>query len=149
MAGKHTVELQYMRSWESEPSDTFTFTVKIVSPDEPATEPVVIDEDSDGKTVDVTEGTDLVVRLAGNPTTGYAWTVASTDKTFGYPISDDYIPNDEAVGSGGTYEFVWATAGGLSMVGQHKVTLQYKRSWESTAADTFTFTVNIEAGPVS
>jgi len=146
MVGKHKVELQYKRSWETAAIDTFTFTVKVVSPDEPTDEPVVIDETSDGKTVDVTEGTDLVVRLAGNATTGYAWTVVSTDKTFGYPVSDDYIPDDSgATGSGGVYEFVWATTSPLNMVGKHTVTLEYKRSWENTAIDTFTFTVNIEA----
>lgn len=144
MVGTHTVTLQYKRSWETEAADEFTFTVNILGAHQQPTE-VIVDESKEGKTVTVTEGTDVVVHLAGNPTTGYAWTVASTDRTFGYPESEQYLAADESIGGGGTYEFIWATEGGLSMVGKHTVTLQYKRSWESTAADTFTFKVDIKA----
>jgi predicted secreted protein len=106
---------------------------------------LVIDETGDGQTFDVNEGEQVVVRLPGNITTGYEWLVGSTNRTFGYPIEESYIPDesDGPVGGGGVFEKVWATAGPLPMAGAHTVELEYRRSWEPEAIDTFSFTVNI------
>ena len=145
MTGAHTVELSYGRSWEAEPIDTFRFTVNIIAEGEPVVEDVVIDGEGDGQTFDVIEGGDVVVQLEGNPTTGYEWTVASTDRTFGYPASEQYLPSGGPTGSGGIYEFIWRTDGALSMVGTHTVVLQYARSWEAEPIDEFTFTVNVQS----
>ena len=48
-------------------------------------------EKDDGKTVTVTEGQNLVVKLQSNPTTGYKWKVVSTDRTFGYPADERFL----------------------------------------------------------
>ncbi|MBW2525573.1 MAG: protease inhibitor I42 family protein [Deltaproteobacteria bacterium] len=145
MVGAHTVEMHYAREWMSEPEQTFTFTVNVIAADAPTTEPLVIDEGGDGQSFDVEAGTNVLVRLPGNPTTGYEWAVASTDRTFGYPESEQYIPNESEgmVGGGGVFELQWATSGALPMEGSHTVVLAYRRSWEEEPADTFTFTVNI------
>ncbi len=145
VVGSHTVTMDYLRSWEDEAIDTFTFTVDILSSGDPGSGPVVVDETGHDTTVDVIEGRDVLLRLAGNPSTGYEWTITSTDKTFGYPASEEYLPSDGAVGSGGVYEFLWKTDGALSMVGAHTVALEYRRSWETDSADTFVFTVNVLA----
>jgi inhibitor of cysteine peptidase len=102
-----------------------------------------------GKTVTLTKGQSLLVKLQSNPTTGYKWSVTSTDRTFGYPASESFLKNgDGPVGSGGLQRLTWKTNSPLDMVGTHKVKLEYKRSWETNvaAAKTFTFTVKIVAG---
>jgi predicted secreted protein len=105
-------------------------------------------EKDNGKTVTVTEGQNLVVKLQSNPTTGFKWQVVSTDRTFGYPADERFLRNSDAVGSGGVQRFSWKTKGALNMVGEHKVKLEYKRSWETnvSAAKTFEFTVKIVSG---
>ncbi|MDB4998839.1 MAG: hypothetical protein JWM74_6271, partial [Myxococcaceae bacterium] len=50
-----------------------------------------------------------------------------------------------AVGSGGTEKLTWKTSSPLSMVGSHRVELEYKRAWEKNVKPlkTFSFTVDI------
>jgi inhibitor of cysteine peptidase len=99
------------------------------------------------KTVTVTKGQSLLVKLSANPTTGYKWSVSSTDRTFGYPAYDRYLAasSNGPVGSGGIQRFTWKTNSPLNMVGSHTVKLEYKRPWEMNIAPakTFTFTVKI------
>lgn len=139
MLGKHSVTLEYGRSWEKKPLKTFTFVVDIKAA---GSKPVSIGDTDDGKTFPVKKGQDVVVSLAGNATTGYEWSVLSTDKSFGYPEAT-YVPsNPNMVGGGGTSVFTWHTNTPFA-VGHHTVKLQYKRSWETKAADTFTFSVDV------
>lgn len=105
----------------------------------------ITDADS-GKTVTVRKGQSILVKLSSNPTTGYKWAVASTDRTFGYPATDTFSGASASgpVGSGGLQKLTWKTNSPLNMVGSHTVKLEYKRSWETGApAKTFTFTVKI------
>lgn len=99
-----------------------------------------------GKTITVTEGQNVVIKLGSNPTTGYEWQVTSTDKTIGYP-KETFIKNtDGAVGSGGTQKFTWKTkAGGGSMVGTHHIKLDYKRA-SGKPSKSFTLTIKIISG---
>ena len=105
-------------------------------------------EADNGKTVTVTEGQNVVVKLPSNPSTGYKWSVVSTDRTFGYPSDTRFLKNGGAVGSGGLERFSWKTKGGISMVGEHSVKMEYKRPWETNAspAKTFSFKVKIVSG---
>ncbi|MBS2016958.1 MAG: protease inhibitor I42 family protein [Deltaproteobacteria bacterium] len=102
-----------------------------------------------GKTITVDKGRNVLLKLGANPSTGYSWTVASTTRTLGYPISDRFVASppaaDGAVGSGGLQRFVWKTASPLETVGSHTVRLEYKRPWEANIAPakTYSFTVNI------
>lgn len=104
----------------------------------------VTDADN-GKTVTIAKGQSLLVKLQSNPTTGYKWAVTSTDRTFGYPASETFVKNGDAIGSGGLQRFTWKTVSPLDLVGTHNVTLEYKRPWESNvaAAKTFKFTVKV------
>ncbi len=109
---------------------------------------IVITESDDGKTFEVKEGTDIVVKLSSNPSTGYDWSVTNTNRTFGHPASTEYVADAGPMlaGSGGTTVMTWETKGMLSMVGTHSVTLEERRSWDppsSPSNTSFTFTVTI------
>jgi predicted secreted protein len=101
-----------------------------------------IDESSNGKTVTLAHGQNLIIKLHSNPTTGYQWRVVSTDRTFGYP-EDKFVKNsDGAVGSGGIQKLTWKLNGPLDESGTHKIKLEYKRA--SGAADkTFELTIKV------
>ena len=137
MAGKHHVELAYKRSWEKSSLKTFTFDVIVKAA------AVHVDESDAGKTIAVKAGQDIIVALASNPSTGYSWTVSSTDKSFGYPETVAFVPDSNAVGSGGVDVLTWKTTDPFAL-GTHHVTLAYKRSWDKTAAKTFAFTVDVQ-----
>src|SRR5687768_1448233 len=53
---------------------------------------LVLTEADNGRTITVPEGQNVVVKLASNPSTGYEWSVASTDRTFGYPYYKRFLP---------------------------------------------------------
>ncbi len=110
---------------------------------------LTVTEADAGKTITITEGQNLVVKLQSNPTTGYKWIVAATDRTFGYPYYERFLKNGDAVGSGGVQRMTWKTkAGPMSMIGEHRVTLEYRRQWETNVAPakSFQFTVKIVSG---
>ena len=104
---------------------------------------VEIGDADDGKTFAVIVGQDIVVHLSANPTTGYRWRVTSTNRTFGYPVSDLFQVGGSAVGAGGTQTLTWKTTGPLNLVGTHTVELAYARTAEETPDKTFSFTVEI------
>jgi inhibitor of cysteine peptidase len=150
----HAVKLEYRRSFESDDTPatkTFTFKIKISEgaappPPEPVGEPITLFEEHDGATLRAKTGQDVIVRLPENPSTGYAWYVESTDRTFGYGTKEFAAPSASGpVGSGGTAVFTWKTSGPLPMLGAHTVKLKSSRGESGAAAKHFTFTVNIVA----
>ncbi len=90
------------------------------------------------------QGEALCVALGSSPTSGYAWSVASTPRAFGYPVANTYRPGAvRRIGSGGTEQLTWAPSP-LSRVGdEYHVTLQYKRPWETAPARTLSLTIKI------
>lgn len=107
---------------------------------------VRIGEADSGRAIEVRKGADIIVTLPANPTTGYAWKVSVTDKSFGYPVKEEFLPDQAGTdGSGGVQRFTWNTSQPfLSPGGKHSVTLVYARAWETAPpAKTFKFTVNI------
>ena len=109
--------------------------------------PIVVSIDDHGTVVVVTEGQDVAVRLPANPSTGYAWNVAVTDRSFGYPYSSQFISSSAVPGRGGVAEFLWATDGFLPLVGDHSVTLVYKRPWEAAGGSQTKFKVTVRVVP--
>lgn len=113
-------------------------------------------KDSDnGKTITVEKGKDITVSLSSNATTGYKWSVVSTDRSFGYPTPKEGTYKgagaDGPVGSGGSHTFVWKTGSPFIEPGSalHAVTLEYRRPFEGAdapAAKTFKFKVKIKQG---
>jgi inhibitor of cysteine peptidase len=100
-----------------------------------------------GKTVSAKVGDQVEVILAGNPTTGYAWTVTMTDadkavlEQQGDGVYTATSTDSSVVGSGGTYTFTFkAIAKGTA-----NPKFDYARSFESNPpAQTFTATVNVQ-----
>jgi inhibitor of cysteine peptidase len=102
--------------------------------------------DHDGKTVAVPAGKQIVVRLAGNPTTGFSWKVGKISgeavQAQGGPayVADKHRPG--IVGSGGTFVFKLLAA----KEGKSTVKLVYLRPWEKDKPPIRTFTATIEVG---
>jgi len=140
----HAVELAYARD-SGRALRIFDFTVEIVAQPAPPASAVELTTEDNGAVVEVPEGSDVVVRLSANPSTGFEWKVVSTDRTFGYPEADFVIDESGPIGSGGIAVLTWHTGGFVRAGGQHSVTLEYRRPGDpdAEAADTFTFTVEI------
>jgi inhibitor of cysteine peptidase len=96
-------------------------------------------EDDAGAVVEMSVGEHVVVKLEGNPTTGFTWEVAQVDRAVLVPSGEpDYESDSDAEGSGGTYTFRFAAVGR----GEAEVVMVYRRTWEGEEpADTFTFRV--------
>ncbi|MHB1340450.1 MAG: protease inhibitor I42 family protein [Coriobacteriia bacterium] len=102
---------------------------------------VVVGEDRSGDSVELAAGQVLVVELPGNPTTGYNWQVVDPPAVLKQQGELTYEPESDLVGAAGMvtlrFEGVEAGAGAL--------TLEYARSWESTAAlETYTLDVSVK-----
>lgn len=108
---------------------------------------LTIKDADNGKAFQVLQGSNITVKLASNPTTGYDWHVLSTSKSLGYPTKTFSGGGASApVGSGGTTKLVWKTSSPLN-VGTHKVELVYQRGEPGNAdakpTKTFSFTVTV------
>jgi len=85
----------------------------------------------------------FVIVLEANPTTGYQW-MASYDNGALELVDNEYQANEQAegmVGGGGHSHFTFKAL----KAGSHKITMTYKRSWETSGDETgqeFTVTVN-------
>jgi len=104
---------------------------------------IVVDSSQNGGAIALATGATFAVELAGNPTTGYEWTVAQVDAASLRLAEATYAADSSAAGAGGTYVFRFETLRpGTSTLG-----LVYRRAWETTAADqTFVLTVNVQGG---
>jgi len=97
-----------------------------------------------GKTVKLAVGTSVVIRLPGNPTTGYSWRTAKiTGAAVGAAGEPKYQANAHApgmVGVGGTYTFTFKAA----KQGKAEISLEYVRPWEKGIAPIKTFSATVE-----
>ena len=78
-----------------------------------------------------------VISVAGNASTGYAWTANVEDRNVAALLSVEYIVDDYEgdvmpAGIGGTYFFTFSAVG----VGETLVNFSYARSWEDEAIET-------------
>lgn len=124
-------------------SGMILFLSLLVGCDDRSADALVVTQSQDGETVELAKGETLTVELAGNPTTGYEWTIARIDAAFLRLADSSYSPDSSAIGSGGRYAFRFeALNAGATSLG-----LVYRRSWEPSDADpTFTLAVNIQGG---
>jgi inhibitor of cysteine peptidase len=106
---------------------------------------LVLDKESNGKTVAAQVGQQIVIKLRGNPTTGYQWSVAKLEgesvEAVGEPKYEMDPGAEGRVGAGGTYTFTFKAV----KAGQAALSLRYARSWEKKKppAETFALTVEV------
>ncbi len=97
-----------------------------------------------GKRARVPVGQYILIRLPGNPTTGFEWRVAAIAGQSVRLLSEpQYVPpaNSAAAGAGGVYWFKFlAVAAGAT-----KIQLIYVRPWEKGQAPVDAFQITVEA----
>ncbi|HIH69778.1 protease inhibitor I42 family protein [Methermicoccus shengliensis] len=102
--------------------------------------PKTLTEADNGTTLNLKLGGTLTLRLSENPTTGFSWSITTTD---GLVVeSDKYAPeHTDRVGAGGAHEWVLRA----TKEGTQRITGIYKRPWMNTTGTekTFELTVNV------
>ncbi|NOZ23344.1 MAG: protease inhibitor I42 family protein [Planctomycetes bacterium] len=102
-------------------------------------------EKDSGKTVKVGLGDAIEVVLKCNPTTGYAWTIASIDKAILKPVDkEEYKPDSRAIGAGGKMTMRFRAVG----KGETTLKLIYHRPWEKNKPAARTFEVKVVVPPL-
>ncbi len=111
------------------------------------TNPLKLGESDNGKSFTMKTGETIEISIAGNPTTGYAWTPALDEggvtllEQVGEPVYTPDQTESDVVGSGGVYTFTFKAVAG----GEAAVKLVYSRAWESVEPlETYEVTVTIE-----
>jgi inhibitor of cysteine peptidase len=99
-----------------------------------------------GKRTRVDVGQTLVIRIPGNPTTGFQWKVASvTGDAVTAQGQATYVPSVAAgnvAGAGGTYLFSFRAV----KPGSSTISLVYQRPWEKDKTPAGTFVTTIDVG---
>ena len=107
---------------------------------------LTLTEANDGQTMTVMNGTRFRVKLAGNPTTGYTWSLGDLNAGVVETVGPSVFTTDSApsgmVGVGG--KEVWTFA--AKKPGRETIRLAYARSWEKDqpAAKTVTFVIDVK-----
>ncbi len=110
---------------------------------------LAVTEADAGKTLKLGDNTAVAISLAGNPTTGYSWSVTKMEGTALEQAGDiQYVRTPVRagiVGSGGTFIAKFRAV----KAGESTITLGYARSWENGVppAKTFTVTLVVEKAP--
>lgn len=107
--------------------------------------PLAVSQKDNGTTLTAMVGQDIVMSLAGNPTTGYSWDVKDIKGDAVERVgevkykADAHPPGMVGVGGGFTAKFKAAKPGKAT------VTLEYRRPWEKNAkaAETFEVTISV------
>jgi len=103
-------------------------------PEDPSMDSITLAEGDTDRLIEITRGQTVVIRLSGNRTTGYAWTLAGVRPAGLTPLGEpSYEPASgpsNAVGTGGveTWSFL------ASASGRQDLRFEYRRPWERDAA---------------
>jgi inhibitor of cysteine peptidase len=108
---------------------------------------ITLTDADNGKSISAKVGDQVQVLLAGNATTGYAWTVTMTDadkavlEQQGDAVYAETSTDSSLVGGGGTYTFTFKTIA----TGTANPAFSYARSFESSPPEqTYTVTVSVK-----
>ena len=92
----------------------------------------VVDMNDSGSTIELAVGDSVVIRLHGNPTTGFVWLVEDYDETMIFMVDQSYTETaGGGVGAAGLFEFEFEA----TRSGDADVEFQYRRSWEEKPAE--------------
>jgi predicted secreted protein len=104
---------------------------------------LVLGQKDQNRIAEVRTGERIAVRLPENPTTGFTWAVAESDRRLLALDSTDYAPPEEAgfIGARGERTFIFTAR----EPGEVPLALKYWRFWEGDAsiAERYTATVRI------
>ena len=104
---------------------------------------VAIDESRAGGDVTLLQGSTLTVELPSTPGTGYAWTLSRLPRQLvaldNETVETPFVGGPPPVGRPATQRFVFRAAA----VGDGRLVLAYRRSWESDAARQYRVTVRV------
>lgn len=101
--------------------------------------------DKDDNSVTLSEGQELVVKLEGNPSTGFGWVVVDDAdgmlEQAGEPTIEEPKTqgSQQIVGQAQMQTFTFRTV----KTGSATLTMEYKRSWETTVPAERTFSVDV------
>lgn len=103
--------------------------------------PVQLTEMDSGETVKLNSGGTMEVKLKGNPTTGYTWTVAVVDLRILIQMGEaKFDPETNARGAGGTITIRFKAVA----VGKTSLKLIYHRPFEKEKPPLKAFAVDVE-----
>jgi predicted secreted protein len=100
---------------------------------------MILSEQDRGRTVEVSVGSVVTVRLKENPTTGFRWWVEATNGL--EEVGDDFEVGGPAIGAAGVRVLQFRAP----RAGSHKLRLKNWREWEGEASVTNRFEANISA----
>ena len=101
---------------------------------------VALTEADAGKTVDLAVGKTVDIHLRENATAGYRWAVKSIDRSVCEIVADERIAPEKAI-PGAPGEHRWRLRAGRK--GESSLELVYSRPWESQAAPTRVFKLQL------
>ena len=97
--------------------------------------------DGEGYSAQVVNGSELILDLDANPTTGYSWVITSVPEQFASDY-DNYVQDEveeDMTGVGGTQEYhIVALNDGTGIM-----TLEYKQDWDGGESDS-TYELKLE-----
>jgi predicted secreted protein len=92
-----------------------------------------------GKEIKLRSGDTLVVRLAGNETTGFRWAIVSRPKALKLVGSTYSTSPPGRIGQGGTFSFRLSALGGRGTL-----KLAYRRPWEKGKPPAQSFSIEVQ-----
>ena len=103
---------------------------------------IIIDESKNGQTIDIAVGKYLIVKIGGNPTTGFIWEQKGECKVLETYKDPEFEPKSkELVGSPGTKTFFYK----VISAGTDSLVLINHRPWEKDKEPTKRFSITINA----
>lgn len=100
---------------------------------------ITVTDKDNSKDIDLTAGQTLIVKLQGNPSTGYAWSVSGDPAPL--KLTKSYHERNKSGMAGAPQVAVLRFV--ASSPGVTNLTLVYRRSWEYNVAPAKTFSIRV------
>ncbi len=103
---------------------------------------MTLTEQDNGKTIELTKGATLIVKLSSNASTGYSWSVQSKSPLLKL-LDSNYKEKKQlaqVAGAPGVQTFQWQATG----AGNATLKLEYRRPWEKDEPPAKTFSVSLQ-----
>jgi inhibitor of cysteine peptidase len=99
-----------------------------------------VTKNQSGGAVEVVLGESFEIQLPENPTTGYRWQLRSSGEPILEVQDDSFQPTTDRPGAGGMRR--WRFRAGQE--GATNLQIEYRRSWEKAAVETFQISVRVK-----